>query len=170
MIRAHRFRFLIQQHKNWIYTYAFYFTGDRAEADDITQEAMIRLWRHLDEIKFGSAGRWIKRTVRNLCVDAARRRRRLVIDSESLEDHPGSMIDPMDRAHDSLLADQIARALTLLPEKHRSVLIMREIQDMSYREISTTLQIPLNSTKVFLWRARSALRETLKKELEDAEI
>jgi RNA polymerase sigma-70 factor (ECF subfamily) len=170
MIKAHRFRFLIKQHKDWIYTYAYYFTGDRAEADDITQEAMIRLWQHLDAIQLGSARRWIKKTVRNLCIDSARRRRRITADSDGLDEHPGSLIDPMDRAHDSLLADHIARALTRLPEKHRSVLIMREILDMSYRDISNTLQIPLNSVRVFLWRARSALRETLKKELKDAEI
>jgi len=174
MIKTHRFRTLIDKHKEWIFTYAFYFTGDRADAEDVTQEVMLRLWQHLEKIRLGSAGAWIRKTTRNLCIDSRRRRIRYRSDTELADQIPGALDDPIDRTQSSMLSEVIYSALQHLPDKHRSVLIMREIQDMSYREISACLNIPLNSTKVFLWRARSALRrrlsETLKRELQDAEI
>jgi len=179
LMRTLRFTSIVNQYKDRIFTYSCYFLGNRHDAEDVSQEVLLKLWQHLDEIRIGSAKAWILITTRNLCIDFVRRRKRrgqhvtcsAAIDSESEPAGPAEL-SPLEMANASSLSEQIAKALLQLPETQRGVLIMREIQDLSYHDISNALKLPLNTVKVYILRGRMALREilakSLKAELHDA--
>ncbi len=178
-MRTFRFTSIVNQHKDRIFTYSFYFLGNRHDAEDVSQEVLLKAWQHLDEIKIGSAKAWILITTRNLCIDFIRKRKRqgqhiTFTAADDTDSEPACPVEssPFEIAHAGSLNDQIAKALLLLPETQRSALIMREIQDLTYQDISKALEIPLNSIKVYIMRGRIALREilvkSLKAELQDA--
>ncbi len=172
LLRTLRFTSIVNQYKDRIFTYSFYFLGNRHDAEDVSQEVLLKVWQHLDDIKLGSAKAWVLVTTRNLCIDFCRRRKRqarhltlaaaMDTDAEPAAPVEGS---PLEIAQVSSLSEQIAKALLQLPETQRSVLIMREIQDLSYRDISKALEIPLNSIKVYIMRGRMALKAILEKSL-----
>ncbi len=79
----------------------------------------------------------------------------------------GPEVDPSSAAHNGLMQRQIGVALQRLPELQRSMIIMREIQDMSYQQISSALDMPLNTVKVYIMRGRQSLRKILAYQLKD---
>jgi RNA polymerase sigma-70 factor (ECF subfamily) len=110
-------------------------------------------------------GPWLVRVTRNACIDAIRRRKdggRVAIDDDSgvelLERTPG----PENLAQASQLGGRIVRALATLSEPSRSVVILREIQGLSYKEIGEALEIPVSNVRVTLHRGRRRLREELR--------
>lgn len=133
---------------------------------------LLKIWQHLDEINWGSSKAWIMTTTRHLCIDFVRRRKRLgrlnsFANKEDLDEKQTNLVEsnPFEMAQASTLKVHISGAQQQLPEIQRSAIIMREIQDMSYHEISKALVIPLNSTKVYIMRGRQALRSILTKSL-----
>ena len=108
---------------------------------------------------------WLARVTRNACIDAIRRRKdggRVGIDDNAgFELHEGAP-GPENLAYASQLGGQIVRALETLSELSRSVVILREIQGLSYREIGEALEMPMSSVRVTLHRGRRRLREELK--------
>ena len=148
-----------------VFTLAVYLLADREEAEDVTQEVLVRLWRRGDEVSAGKIGPWLMRVTRNACIDAARRRRergRIPIEqahgAELFDDAPG----PESKAHASQLGRRVLQALEKLNEPGRSVVILREVQGLSYREIGEALEMPVNNVRVTLHRGRRRLREELR--------
>lgn len=164
------FEALVEEHRDRVYSLACYLLGDREEAADVTQEVLLRLWRHLDTLdpKQGSAPAWLLRVTRNHCFDLMRKRRSrrsalgLPEEPEAVDRAPAPAPDPERLAASSDLGRQLRRAVRELAEPYRSVLILREVQEMKYREISETLQMPINTVKVNIHRGRRMLRERLK--------
>ena len=74
MLEEQRYRFLIQQYKNKIYTYSMYMLKNKMDADDVTQEVMIRIWQNIDKFNIMAAKTWIIKTTNNLCIDYLRKR------------------------------------------------------------------------------------------------
>ncbi len=137
---------------------------NRMDADDATQEVLIRIWENLDNFKFESAQTWIMRTAHNACIDQIRRRK-FSFEKEQYFDEELIMNEnenPKSYAEENNLRERISDALKILPENLRSVFILYEFQEMKYEEISKVLEIPLNSVKVYLLRARKKLQEELK--------
>jgi RNA polymerase sigma-70 factor (ECF subfamily) len=156
----------VAAHGTRVWTLAVYLLGDKTEAEDVVQEVLIRLWRHGAEVQEGRLRSWLMRVTRNACIDAVRRRRARVDGRRSKEscslghieiDVPG----PERLAQSAELGDRIAVALERLQEPQRSVVVMREIQGMSYREIAEVMEMPLNSVRVALHRGRARLRLAL---------
>jgi RNA polymerase sigma-70 factor (ECF subfamily) len=148
-----------------VFTLAVYLLADREEAEDVTQEVLVRLWRRGHEVLPEKIGPWLVRVTRNACIDAIRRRKdggRVAIDDDSgvelLERTPG----PENLAQASQLGGRIVRALATLSEPSRSVVILREIQGLSYKEIGEALEIPVSNVRVTLHRGRRRLREELR--------
>ena len=71
-----RFRWLCEEHRDRIYTFAFYYMGNREDAEDITQEVLFRLWQHSSHMDDRNVAAWLTRVARNACLDALRKRRR----------------------------------------------------------------------------------------------
>lgn len=154
---------LVREHKDRIYSFAVWTLRDPEEARDVTQEALVRLWEHRGRVEIPAARSWLMTTAHHLCVDRLRRRsRRPEVDEDSLAvplADPGP--DPQRLAAASQTARAIGRALSALGEQDRAVVVMREVQGMSYDEIAQALDVPLGTLKARLHRARDRLRRKL---------
>jgi RNA polymerase sigma-70 factor, ECF subfamily len=169
MFAEQRYRFLIQQNKNRIYSYSLFMLKDKMDADDVTQEVMIRIWQNIDKFNLLAARTWIMKTTNNLCIDYLRRRQaafgKNYTITEELEDSFASEStehNPYLTTHLKMIASKVKEAIGALPENLRSVFVLYEVQGLKYKEISQTLDIPINSVKVYLLRARKKLKEELK--------
>ena len=169
MFSSIKFEQLIRQHKNRVYSYASFMVKNRMDAEDITQEVLIRTWQNIDNFNFNAAKSWMMRTTHNLCLDYLRKTRSMnfrevQIDEEYHEDiadmeltsNPGQLID-------KIISDEVIKdAIEKLPEKLKSPFVLYELQEFKYKEISKILDIPLNTVKVNILRARKQLQEVLK--------
>ena len=169
MLQSSKFEYLVKQNKNKIYNYSLYMVRNRMDAEDVTQEVMIRIWQNINKFKFAAAKAWIMRTTHNLCLDYLRRqgkkfRRELSIDdnlSESVEDKL-TISRPDEIVNNNLMDTEIKNAVENLPEKLKSPFVLYELQGFKYKEIGKILDIPLNSVKVNILRARKQLQKDLK--------
>jgi RNA polymerase sigma-70 factor (ECF subfamily) len=166
MIRELEFKLLCHRHSDAIYRYARSFLGNDADAEDATQEALFRLWQNIGEVPFLHARPWLFRTARNLCLDQIRRRSNrfspVAVADDTLEAVPDdSAVDPVQQADAAFHTDRLNQALQQLPETLRSIFLLYEVHDLRYREIAETLDLPLNTVKVYLSRARTRLQQLL---------
>lgn len=163
------FKKLCSQHQHRVYTFAYYYLGNREDAEDVTQEVLIRLWERGQQVEGEGLPAWITRVTRNVCLDALRKRKSTCTlgnaeaNEEMLACVASADPDPEQLAEVADLRQHLDQALALLPELQRSILILREIQGMEYEEISTALALPLNTVKVYLHRGRQRLRAHLQK-------
>jgi len=139
------------------------------DAEDITQEVMIRIWQNINKFNFMAARAWIMRTTHNLCIDYLRRnknqyQRELSIDdnlSERIEEKTNAVM-PDEALNQSLLDKNIKQAIENLQERLKSPFVLYELQGFKYKEISMILDVPLNTVKVNILRARKQLQKDLK--------
>ncbi|MBI3123532.1 MAG: RNA polymerase sigma factor [Ignavibacteriales bacterium] len=169
MFTEQKYRFFIQQYKNKIYSYSLYMLKNRMDADDVTQEAFIRIWKNIDKVNALAAKTWIMKTTHNLCIDFLRKRatafnRESEINEEFEESFAAteSTHNPYLTTHFKMMASKVKEAIQRLPENLRSVFVLYEINGLKYKEIAKTLEMPENSVKVYLMRARKKLQEELK--------
>jgi len=162
------FRDLAEEYAGRIFTYARYSLRHREDAEDVTQEVLVRLWRHHDSIAPGSMTAWVMRVARNLVIDVARRRRlqtAVFAPADMIEStvHVASETDTTER---TALRARLESAVAELNEPYRSIVVMREIQGLAYVEIAAAMNMPLGTIKVYLHRARRRLRESMRGVLE----
>jgi RNA polymerase sigma-70 factor (ECF subfamily) len=169
MLEQPKYRFLIQQYKNKIYSYSLYMLKNRMDADDVTQEVFIRIWQNIDRFNILAAKTWVMKTTNNLCLDYLRKRAvsyKYVdgIDELFEETHSSDRCEhnPYLTTHFKMMTSRVKEAIERLPENLRSVFVLYEIHGLKYREIGQVLNLPLNSVKVYLLRARKKLQEELK--------
>ena len=162
---VYQFEQQLQRYQNRIYGFAFHYLGNREEAEDVTQEVFIRFWKHRETIDEEKPLGWLLRVTRNASVDAIRRRktyhRTVSVNSELLDYAHGSNPLPDTNAESSDFREHLQRALEELAEPYRSIVILREIQELKYQEIAEALDLPLTTVKVYLHRARKMLRNQL---------
>src|SRR5690349_12877231 len=171
MIRELEFQALTQRYCDEIYRYALGLLGNRADAEDATQEALFRLWNHLPRLLLFNIRAWLYQTTRNYCLDQIRRRSHAAsphsagtVPDEILEEWPDDFaVDPSLAADSSLQLEQARHALLKLPETLRSVFVLYEANGLKYREIALVLGLPVNSVKVHLLRARQQLSKLIHK-------
>jgi RNA polymerase sigma-70 factor (ECF subfamily) len=169
MLQSSKFEYLVKQNKNKIYNYSLYMVRNHMDAEDVTQEVMIRTWQNINKFNFSAARAWIMRTTHNLCLDYLRRQgrkynREISIDdrlSERIEDNRDTIM-PDKVLNRNLLDQKIKSAVENLSEKIKSPFILYELQGFKYKEISKILDIPINSVKVNILRARKQLQKDLK--------
>jgi RNA polymerase sigma-70 factor (ECF subfamily) len=153
-------------HLDAAYNLARWLTGNRADAEDVVQEAMVRALTYFPSFRGGSSRAWILQIVRNTAYGAlkARRGERLAMqadldDDASVEDIP----DPTDGPEKTLImSSDLAQADALiesLPAELREALVLRELEDLSYREIAHVTSVPIGTVMSRLWRARRLLAQ-----------
>ncbi len=167
-------RRLLAEHKDRVYTYAFYALGEHDEAEDVTQEVLIKLWRHADRVIPARRNAWVMRVAKNAVIDAVRRRQskeKVMTTSMPAEQVANlgtvPVVTPDASAEQRELREALEEAVSRLEEPYRGVVVMREIQGLTYQEISDALEVPLNTMKVYLHRARKMLRDALKEQVHD---
>jgi RNA polymerase sigma-70 factor (ECF subfamily) len=163
------FRKLVGQYQDRVFTFVYYSLRNREEAEDVTQEVLMKLWQHREEVDPEKLTAWVMRVARNAVIDATRRQRtRTAVFAEGTDFElveglvaaPGA--DSEQTVHSRETRDALESALAAVEEPYRSVVVMREIQDLSYAEIVDVLDMPLNTVKVYLHRGRRMLREALR--------
>lgn len=168
MLKTLKYNFLIQQNKNKVYNYACLLLKNKMDADDVAQEVFIRTWEHLDEVNYNSAKAWMMKTTHNLCIDYLRKRKlisanKIIFDPENEDQllYKNDLgID--ERVHLDSMMITIKNEIQNLPEQLKSIFILHELDGFKLKEISEMLDIPLNSVKVYLFRARKKLQENLR--------
>jgi RNA polymerase sigma-70 factor (ECF subfamily) len=151
-----------------LYGYAMYLTGDRDEASDLLQETFLKAYRFYDKFEQGTnAKAWLYRIMRNTYINDYRRGKRtpdmVEYDEQksaymmSRGDEPGP-----DEIKGEIFEDEIAEAISTLPEKFKSVIVLRDVEDLPYEEIAEALEIPIGTVRSRLHRARAILFEKLK--------
>jgi RNA polymerase sigma-70 factor (ECF subfamily) len=157
------FERVVQEQKDPVYSYAARMLRRPAEAQDVAQEALVRLWQHRRTVEAGTARFWLRRTVHNLCIDRLRRRRASPELDDALEEgiSPDRRVGPSRLAESAELGRKIEDALGTLSHRDRAVLILREVQELPYSEIARILDLPLGTLKARLHRARERLRTKL---------
>ena len=164
---------LVRQHTRQIYGLCYRFTGSGAEAQDLTQEVFLRVFRTLKTFRSaeGSFGTWLARVARNLLIDHYRRTRqeRVTDPIEEqlavLEEKGATASERPDRAVAGREASEILQAaLQKLSPDLREAVILRDLQEMEYREIAQVLGIPEGTVKSRINRGRAELARLLRRQ------
>lgn len=157
-------RILTGRHLGRVFGFAARLLGDRAEAEDVAQEAMLRLWRVAPNWRPGEAqvSSWLYRVVVNLCTDrqrSARRRRADALDevAEPADDAPNAAAQMMTRAR----MDALQTALETLPDRQRQAVVLRHIEGLSNPEIAAILGIGTEAVESLTARGKRALTTAL---------
>lgn len=152
-------------HLNASYNLAKWLTRNEQDAEDIVQDAYVRAIRHFGSFQGGEGRAWLLTIVRNLCYDSMRRRnaheRTASFDEELHNTGPTHTSDPEIRLLQKERAEMLRQALEELPCELREVLVLRELQELPYREIASITQVPMGTVMSRLSRARKRLQQVL---------
>ena len=164
---ADAFEALVLDNQKKVYNLALKMTGNAEDALDISQEAFIKVYTGLKNFRAESRfSVWLYRLTYNLCIDFLRKKKRKPELPLALIDDQGDYLDleipdtryePSNEAEKHELREAVAKGIDALPDKHREILIMREMTGMSYEEIARTLGINEGTVKSRLSRARQSL-------------
>ncbi|MFA5884863.1 MAG: sigma-70 family RNA polymerase sigma factor [Acidimicrobiia bacterium] len=145
----------------FMYTVAYRLAGNDEDAQDLVQEALIRVKRGLERYEPGSLEGWLARIVTNVFLDEVRRRRRRPTDA--LPDDPERVLPPSPGADEvsTQLSDDIQTALAALPEEFRVPVVLCDVADQSYEQIAAALGVPVGTVRSRLHRGRRLLRSML---------
>lgn len=159
-------------HMEVLLNYANYLTGDRQSAEDLLQETYLKAYRFFDKFEEGTnAKAWLYRIMRNTYINEYRRVKRIpdvVQYDEQISPYQmnasvlGSVDEMRQRIEHDTFGDEIAGAIGALPEKFKSVVILRDVESLPYEEIAEALEIPVGTVRSRLHRARAMLFEKLK--------
>lgn len=157
---------VVQEHSARVFRLAYRLTGNKHDAEDLTQEVFLRVFRSLSSYQPGTFEGWLHRITTNLFLDSMRRKRKIRIDhladdadqrlpASDERDEPGRGFE-----HNNFDSDVQAALAELSPE-YRAVIVLCDIEGLSYEEIAATLGIKLGTVRSRIHRARAILRKSL---------
>ena len=168
------FEELVLEYEKKVYNVALRMLNNSEDAADMTQEAFIKAYNSLSGFRGDSKfSVWLTRIVSNLCLDFMRSRNRRPTVSLSMEDEDGEDVQldiadtsqsPEQLLERSLTRESVRRGLQSLPEDYREILLLREIQGLSYDEIAAALDIEVGTVKSRIFRGRKKLCDYLIKD------
>lgn len=171
------FAHLVQTNQNKIYSLALRMTGNPEDGADLAQEAFLKAWRSLPSFQEESSfSTWLYKLTSNLCIDFLRKekRRKAAVTTVSLDGDDEEDAPPMEVADHRFtpeteverreLRAAMSRALHSLSDEHRQILILREVEGLSYTEIAEALELEEGTVKSRIARARISLRNILQKD------
>lgn len=160
------FEELVKRYQKKVYNTTYRMMGNREDANDLAQEAFLRVYRKLDRFKGNSSfSTWLFTVTTNLCRDEMRKRQRRLQTtslSEKERNIPDEMMSPEDLSLQRELRDKLQQVIDKLPNKHREVIILREFQGLSYDEIAEVTGVSMGTVKSRLSRARRSIKQELK--------
>ena len=156
---SRRYRKWVEEYQHQAWTLARYLLKDAQEAEDVCQEAFVKLWHHQDSIDKNKIRSWLMKVTRNGCLDRLRRRR----PTEELTEwrHQDESPGPMQDLQQQQTSQWLKRAIGGLKEPYRSLVVLRDVHQHSYAEVAVVLELSLSQVRVYLHRARKQLREQL---------
>ncbi len=167
--KAQRFRTAALPHLDAAYTLARDLLRNAADAEDAVQECYLRAFRHFDTFRGGTAKPWLLAILRNVCrAEYARRGKFSALHSDDLEDAAETVSEglwsegassPETQSLTRLDAETAQRLIADLPEPFRETVVLREVNNLSYREIADVVDAPVGTVMSRLARGRSLLRQ-----------
>ena len=157
-----RFEALVLPHLDAAFNLARWLLRNRTDAEDVTQDAVVRAYRAFGTYRSGNARAWLLQIVRNACFTWLRQNRMAAEFMEFDENTmPQESVDPETLALAGSDREQLTRALEALPESFREILVLRELEGCSYKEIAEITSRPIGTVMSALARARGQLRTAL---------
>lgn len=160
---------LISRYEGYIYHLCYHFTGNREDALDLAQEALIRVFKGLKSYQLNRAFKpWLRSITVNTCINQLEKRAPALVSIElplqeglTLGDTLASRDDPSREFEWKEIGIIIEEAINGLPHIYRLLIMLRHQEDMSYQEIADETGLPLGTVKTYLFRARAALRREI---------
>ena len=162
---------LVDKYKAQIYQHALYLLGNQEDAEDITQETFIKAWKHRAKLHPKTVRSWLLKCAQNFCFNLLKRRKFQMPLTEGDDGELEGLLHTYTRRSnpppDELIIKQELKkfvhcAISKLPPDMRAVIIMRELDGMSFKEIATVTKQPEGTVKSTVFRARKKLRELLR--------
>ncbi|WP_091450576.1 RNA polymerase sigma factor SigE [Actinokineospora iranica] len=162
---------IVREHGDRVYRLAYRLTGNAHDAEDLTQETFIRVFRSLASYKPGTFEGWLHRITTNLFLDMARRRSRLRMEGlpEDTDRLAGDDPSPEQVYAETHLDPDLQDALDELPPEFRAAVVLCDVEGLSYEEIGATLNVKLGTVRSRIHRGRQALRASLERRRELAQ-
>jgi RNA polymerase sigma factor (sigma-70 family) len=155
---------VVREHSGRVYRLAYRLTGNVHDAEDLTQDVFVRVFRSLSSYTPGTFEGWLHRITTNLFLDSVRRKQRIRFDAlaDDAADRVSGREHSPDRVlEDRLLAGDIQAALDELPPDFRAAVVLCDIEGLSYEEIAATLDVKLGTVRSRIHRGRAQLRAAL---------
>ena len=159
---------LIIQYQHWVYNIAYGMLGHHQDAEDVAQDAFLSAWENIGKFQFRSRfSTWLFRIVKNKCLNHIDQYQRRKTDPTEIDDsQPWVPLDTLTPEEEALRTEEkniVHAALAKLKDSHREILVLRELQELSYEEIAEILGCTLGRVKSRLHEARKALKEELER-------
>ncbi len=155
---------VVRDHSARVYRLAYRLTGNPHDAEDLTQDVFVRVFRSLHRFKPGTFEGWLHRITTNLFLDTARRKQKIRFDGladNSAERLVSDRPAPAEQLADAGLDHDVAAALAALPPEFRAAVVLCDIEGLSYEEISSILDIKIGTVRSRIHRGRAQLRTAL---------
>jgi|SRR6185312_5362990 RNA polymerase sigma factor (sigma-70 family) len=170
--RRARFDAQVLPHLDAAHRLARWLSRSSMDADDIVQDAVLRAFRGFEGLRGSDAKAWLLTIVRNCCLSTlSQQQRRSFVplpEEHDVQDGHAMIASTPDPESESIRRDQrqvLERLLAALPEEHREVLVLREIEDLDYRQIAAVTCVPIGTVMSRLARARAALKTSWQREV-----
>ena len=154
---------VVRAHSARVFRLAYRLTGNRHDAEDLTQDVFVRVFRSLADYTPGTFEGWLHRITTNLFLDNVRRKQRIRFDAlpDDAERLPGKSPSPATEIDERLFDPDVQRALDSLPPEFRAAVVLCDIEGLSYEEIAATLDVKLGTVRSRIHRGRAQLRAAL---------
>jgi RNA polymerase sigma factor (sigma-70 family) len=155
---------IVEKHSARVYRLAYRLTGNRHDAEDLTQEVFVRVFRSLSSYTPGTFEGWLHRITTNLFLDQARRKAKIRFDAfaEDAETRiPSKGTAPDTQVLDGVFDEDVESALAALPPDFRAAVVLCDIEGLSYEEIADVLGLKLGTVRSRIHRGRTMLRQAL---------
>ncbi|MGP9648883.1 RNA polymerase sigma factor SigE [Glutamicibacter sp. AOP38-B1-38] len=155
---------MVHDHGERVFRLAYRLTGNRQDAEDLSQEAFVRAFNALEKYTPGTMGGWLHRITTNLFLDQARRKSKIRFDrfAEGAEDRlPSNAVTPERDFEFNNLDVDVAKALKALAPDFRAAIVLCDMEGFSYEEVSQILNVKLGTVRSRIHRGRAMLRDAL---------
>ena len=157
---------LVKEHADSVYRLAFRLSGNQHDAEDLTQETFMRVFRNVQQYQPGTFEGWLHRITTNLFLDMVRRRAKIRMEAlpEDYERVPGTDMTPEDAYSVTNLDPALQKALDDLKPEFRVAVVLCDVVGMTYEEIAETLGVKMGTVRSRIHRGRAQMRESLEKQ------
>ncbi|NVK63226.1 MAG: RNA polymerase sigma factor [Flavobacteriales bacterium] len=157
-MKRKEYNIVVKEQAGNLYGYAIRFLRNEDDAKDIVQDVFEKLWLNRSKVEFAKAKSWMFTTAHNAMINFATRKGRVKLTDEMAE------FDSSGKSQTSLFESQqvVDRAVSILPPIQKSVILLRDLEGYSYKEIADILNLSDSQVKVYLFRARKKIKKQLK--------
>ncbi len=163
------FEKLVSCYEKKVYSLCYHYVGNQEDALDMAQEAFVRVYQNLEKFRFDATfSTWIYRLTVNTCLDFIRKERKnntvsldkkiITAEGEITREIVDDRILPLEELEKKELREEVKEALRSLPQEQRTVIILKDFQELSYEEISSVLKIPIGTVRSRISRGRIKLK------------